>query len=450
MNSNISKTVFIVCMSISTLFFFACNSDGHKEGDGHDHGDSAQQTESADEGHDEEESTVASLTPDQMKAVGITLGNIENKNLTATIKANGVLRVPNKNSANATSLYGGVIKTLNVELGDYVRKGQVIATIENPQFIQLQEEYLTTGSDITLAQQELDRQSELNEGNAGAKRNLQDATAKLNNLRTRRASLQQQIEMMGISPNTISNTSLRNALVVSSPISGIISNVFAKIGSYVDVSSPVAEIVDNSQLHLDLQIFEQDLPKIKVGQLISFAITNNPSVNYSAKVYNIGSSFQNASKTIAVHSTIQGDKEGLIDGMNITAMVDIANVSTPAVPNDAIVEADGKFYIFVHLDDAPQAAHDETNHDHQDGDDHDHSNEEEHDHKPGEQHDHAAENKGHDGNVSFEKVEVAKGASHMGYTAITPVKEIPADAKVVTKAAFFINAKMSDSGGHAH
>src|SRR5690606_16631085 len=115
-------------------------------------------------------------------------------------------------------------------------------------------------------------------------------------------------------------------------------------------------------------------------QLISFAITNNPSVNYAAKVYNIGASFQNASKTIAVHSTIQGDKTGLIDGMNITAMVDIAHVSTPTVPNDAIVEADGKFYIFVHLDDAPQAAHDETDHNH----------------------------------VRFEKVEVAKGVSSMG------------------------------------
>jgi len=239
---------------------------------------------------------------------------------------------------------------------------------------------------------------------------------------------------MGIKPNTISNTSLRNALVVSSPISGIISNVFAKIGSYVDVSSPVAEIVDNSQLHLDLQIFEQDLPKIKVGQLISFAITNNPAVNYTAKVYNIGASFQNASKTIAVHSTIQGDKTGLIDGMNITAMVDIAHASTPTVPNDAIVEADGKFYIFVHLDDAPQAAHDETDHDHKDGYDHDHT----------------AENKDNEGSVSFEKIEVAKGVSYMGYTAITPVKEIPTDAKVVTKSAFFINAKMSDSGGHAH
>src|SRR5690606_5284682 len=104
-------------------------------------------------------------------------------------------------------------------------------------------------------------------------------------------SLQKQMEMMGIDPASITANSLRHALVVSSPISGIISQVYAKIGSYVDVTSPVAEIVDNSQLHLDLQIFEKDLSKIKIGQQISFAITNNPSKNYIAKVYNIGSSF---------------------------------------------------------------------------------------------------------------------------------------------------------------
>ena len=95
--------------------------------------------------------------------MGITFGNIENKELTATIKANGNLKVPNNNKANATSLYGGVIKTLNVQIGSFVKKGQTIATIANPQFIQLQEEYLSTGSKITFAEQEVARQKELNE-----------------------------------------------------------------------------------------------------------------------------------------------------------------------------------------------------------------------------------------------------------------------------------------------
>jgi cobalt-zinc-cadmium efflux system membrane fusion protein len=343
-----------------------------------------------------------------------------------------MLKVPNNNKANATSLYGGVIKTLNVQIGDYVKKGQVIATIANPQFIQLQEEYLTIGSKITFAEQEVQRQNELNAGNAGALKNLQNATAELNTFRTRKASLQQQIQLMGINPNSVSNSNLKSALVVTSPLNGTISNLFAKIGSYVDVSSPVAEIVDNSSLHLDLQVFEKDLPLLKIGQTIHFTLTNNPTNEYDAKVFSIGSSFENESKTIAVHCTVTGNKIGLIDGMNITGIVSLSNALTPAVPNEAIVNADGKDYIFVVTDKKAEEHHEEESEEHNhESEDRKHSNEE-------------------NGNINFEKIEVVKGVSNMGYTAITFVQDIPANAQIVIKGAFFVNAKLSNTGGHNH
>lgn len=385
------------------------------------------------QGHTEEEATIATLTEDQIKAVGITLGTIENKNLTASIKVNGALRVPNNNKANATSLYGGVIKSLKVQLGDHVRKGQVIATIENPQFIQLQEEYLTIGSKMILADQELRRQKELQEGNAGALKNLQSATAEVNSLRARKASLQKQIQLMGINPAGISASGLRSALTVTSPVSGTVSSEFAKIGSYVDVSSPVVEIVDNSLIHLDLQVFEKDLPMVKIGQTVNFTLTNNPTTSYTAKVFNIGSSFENESKTVAIHCTVTGNKTGLIDGMNITAMISIGNALTAAVPNDAIAEADGKYYIFAKTDKKPQVhgKHEEEG-------------------ESAEKHNEAKEKKIAANSMNFEKIEVSKGVSELGYTAITPVKEIPEGTKIVTKGTFFVNAKLSNSGEHEH
>ncbi|MGL2963797.1 efflux RND transporter periplasmic adaptor subunit [Flavobacterium sp. RSB2_4_14] len=370
---------------------------------------------------EEAASTIASLTAEQIKTVNIQYGTIEQKQLTATLKANGALRVPNNNKANATSLYGGVIKTINVQLGDFVKKGQVIATIANPQFIQLQEEYLSTSSKIIFAEQEVARQKELNEGNAGALKNYQNANAELKSVRTRKASLQQQIQLMGINPNSLNNNNLRSALSVTSPISGTISNVFSKIGSYVDVTSPVAEIVDNSQLHLDLNIFEKDLPMLKVGQIIHFRITNNSGEDYNAKVYSIGAAFENDSKSIPVHATVQGNKSGLIDGMNITAIVSLNDVTTDAIPTDAIVSADGKEYIFVVTNKKAEE-------------------------EPKDENDKSEEPKAKEPTTNFEKIEVAKGVSNMGYTAITLVKEIPANAKIVTKGAFFVNAKLTNKG----
>ncbi|WP_407480269.1 efflux RND transporter periplasmic adaptor subunit [Elizabethkingia miricola] len=407
MKFNINKITFIATIVVLIFSFSACKNDKQNEGQS----TGAKATEKAEAPHEEEASTIATLTEEQIKTVGIQLGTIEQKELTATIRANGLLKVPNNNKANATSLYGGVIKTLKVQIGDYVRKGQVIATIANPQFIQLQEEYLSTSSRITFAEQELARQKELNQGNAGAGKNLQSATAELNGLRTRRASLQQQIQLMGINPGSVSNGNLKSALVVTSPLSGAVSNVFAKIGSYADVSSPVIEIVDNSSLQLDLQVFEKDLPQIKIGQTIHFRLTNNPTTEYEATVFNIGSSFENESKTIAVRCRIKGNKIGLIDGMNITGVVSLSNVTTPAVPNDAIVNTDGKYFIFVQTDKKADKNEKEDK-----------------------------------ASINFEKIEILKGVSDMGYTAITFVKQIPVNAKIVVKGAFFVNAKLSNAG----
>ncbi len=415
----INKIALSIFVLAAPLAFNACTNN-HKKGDEHDH-------DTQTEVHEHEEENSAVLTDGQIKTVGIEIGIIEQKPLSAILKANGALRVPNSNKANATSLFGGIIKSLPVQTGDYVNKGQIIATISNPQFIQLQEEYLSINSRIEFAEQELARQRELNEGNAGAMKNLQNAMTELSTLKTRKASLNQQIQMMGINPASLSNSSLKSSLVITSPISGTVSDVFAKIGSYVDVSSPIAEIIENTALHLDLQVFEKDISFIKIGQKIDFVVTNNPDKTYTAEVYKIGSSFSGESKTIAVHSKIIGDKTGLIDGMNITGIVSLDNVLSQAVPNDAIVNADGKYYIFLVKE--------------QEEESHKHTEEEAHE----DGHLHNSE-KG----IGFERMEIVKGASQLGYTAVTPVRKIPNGTHIVVKGAFFVNAKMDDSGEHAH
>jgi len=418
------KEIWLLLIACCVLFT-ACNNE---KGSNSDNQGAKEETKTKESGHEEEPTTIATLTQEQIKAAGIKFSNLENKELTATIKANGTLRVPNNNRGNTTSLYGGVIKTLNVQIGDYVKKGQVIATISNPQFIQLQEEYLTVSNKIIFAEQEVQRQKELNAGNAGALKNLQSATAEFNSLLTRKGSLQQQIRLMGINPNSLSNNSLKTTLVIKSSLKGVVSNVFAKIGSYVDVSAPVVEIVDNSFLHLDLQVFEKDLPMLKVGQTIHFTLTNNPVDEYDAKVFSIGSSFENDSKTVSVHCDVTGNKRGLIDGMNVTGIVSLNHVTAPAVPTEAIVSDNAKDYVFVVTDKKPEEHHEE-------------------DAIGNEQRAIGDEQKG---SINFEKIEVVRGVSNMGYTAVTFVQDVAKSAKIVTKGAFFVNAKLSNTGGHEH
>ncbi|MEO7215207.1 efflux RND transporter periplasmic adaptor subunit [Mucilaginibacter sp.] len=344
-----------------------------------------------------------SLTTNQIKTAGIELGTIEMKNLATAIKANGLLSVPNQNKALVTSVTNGTIKTLTVQPGNYVNKGQVIATIMNPEIAQLQQQSQTNQAQLILAQQEYQRQKELVEGNAAPLKNLQKAEAELSALKATQRSQQMQLSAMGISQSATNNGHIVTSIPVRAPISGTVSEVSAQIGSNVDASTPIAQIVNNSQLHLDLFVFEKDLPKVKAGQRIHFTLTNSAGKEYDAQIYSIGTAFASQSKTIPVHAVVMGDKAGLIEGMNVTAIISIGTSVVPAVPSEAIVSNGGQDYIFrVKKQDANE--------------------------------------------IVFERVSLAKGVSDIGFTEITPVKELKEGSKIVVKKTFFVLAKMVNTG----
>src|SRR5690606_17173923 len=184
-------------------------------------------------------------------------------------------------------------------------------------FIELQEEYLNLTDQLSLAEQERNRQQLLTEGNVGARKNLQQADVEYNKLKTRQTSLRAQLELMGVDVSSINPSHLWSTLSITSPVNGVVGEVFGKQGSFVDVSTPLAEVIESSRLHVDLNVFEKDLPALKVGQQIHFVQTNNPAKNYDAQIYAIGAAFENDSKSIPVHCTVNGDKTGLIDGMNV-------------------------------------------------------------------------------------------------------------------------------------
>jgi len=392
-------TIFFLSALVTLL---ACNGEKN---------DPAKEAVKTEEKEDHPDEKTTSLTAEQIKSIGIGFGSVEQKQLTRSLKTTGMLRVPNQNKATINSVYSGVVKTLLVQPGDIVRKGQTIASIANPEFVQVQSNYLSVAAKIGLAELEVKRQQELNAGNAGALKNLQAAETELRTLRTARSTYEQQIRLMGIDPATLSNGRLISVLSVTSPISGVVSSVKVEMGSYIDLSTPIAEIVDNSQLHLDLFVYEKDLPKLKENQLIHFTLTNNPGREYDAQIYSLGSSFEGESKAVTVHAKVQGDKTGLIDGMNITAVISLEKSTVPAVPAESIVTMQGQDYIFL----VTAGAHDQE-----------------------------------EKETGFEMIPVARGTTDVGYTEITPLKEIPATARIVTRGAFFIMAKFMNAGGHEH
>ncbi len=356
-----------------------------------------------------------SLTALQMQTADIRLGEMERKNLQTSVRANGMLTVPNHNKALVTSVNDGVIKTLLIQPGDFVRKGQAIATLANPDIARLQQELQTTEAQLNLTQLELARQKELVAGNAAPLKNVQRVETELATLRVTRNSLRKQLSAMGVSLGGVSKGNIVTTLTIHAPISGTISEVSAQIGSHIDPSTPIAQIVNNSQLHLDLFIYEKDLSKITVNQVIHFTLTNNPGKEYDARIYSIGTAFASETKTIPIHAVVNGDKTGLIEGMNISAVISLGEGLVPALPNEAIVSFQGQEYIFVAREMAKESAG-------------------------------TTKPSGGAADMQFERVPVVKGTSGVGYTEVKLLEELPAKSRVITKGAFFALAKMTNLG----
>ncbi len=433
------------------------NSESNKEAGDAEHGH-------VEEGVHENALT-ASLTAAQIKSIGIVLGSIEKKQLTSSLRANGLLKVPNQNRATITTMSDGVIKSILVQPGNSVRIGQTIAILSSTSIIALQEEYLSVSARVQLAGSDFTRQQELQKGNATSTKVYQQSEAELNSLKARKSGLQKQLELVGINVKELNTDNFQSTIEIASPINGAVSDVLVNIGSFVEANNPIATIVDNSQLHLDLYVYEKDLAKLKEGQTIHFTLTNNPGKEYDAKIYGISNTFESNTKAVAIHAEVLGNKSGLIDGMTITALVSLDEATVAAVPTDAIVNFEGQDFIFIVTD-----GHDETEH-HAEGDGHSHDehghehketeiavNESAHKHKEGEaisehrETESQLETKGYsEDTLTFERIPVAKGTTDIGYSEITLLKDIPANAQIVTKGAFFVLGKMTNSGeGHEH
>jgi len=351
------------------------------------------------------------LTPEQIKAVGIEIGPIEQKNLHAVVKASGQLAVPPQNKADVNVLIGGIIRSIRVLEGQAVKKGQILATLENTDLIKLQQEYLTVKNQFAYTRDELTRQKELSEANAGTGKNLQQVQANYNAETAKILTLERQLQQLGIDPVGVAGGHIVSQVSVPAPIAGTIGHITVNTGTFAETGKPLMQIIDNSQIHCDLTVYEKDLFKVKVGQKVNFILTNQNNQLIQGKIYGINKSFEDDSKGIIVHAIIEGaNTYKLIPGMYVTALIDVGHQQTMAAPVDALVRSEGKDYIFL-----------------------------------------VDSEKGENGKagrpIAFKKVEVVAGESELGYVQITPLANLSDSTWIVKKGAFYLLSKEKAKGG---
>lgn len=329
-NSNTNKNVlFLVLCS----FIFFLSSCGNKK------------SESETEATPTIKNTTT-LTDVQIKNANIQTGKVEQKEIAATLKLNGKIDVPPQNLVSISVPMGGYLKSTKLLEGMFVTKGQVLCVVEDQQYIQLQEDYLLAKAKIGYAKAEFERQKELNQSKASSDKVYQQAQAEYNSLSVMVQSYGEKLRFAGINPNNISAKNISKSINVFSPISGYISRVNVNTGKYVNPSDVLFEIVNPSDIHLALTVFEKDINKLAIGQSLVAYTNTNPDKKYPCKIILIGKDFtENRSTEIHCHFT--NYNKALLPGMYMNAEIEVKSQKSNVLPSDAIVSYENKNYVFL-------------------------------------------------------------------------------------------------------
>lgn len=347
----ILKNSVMILALISLVVTFGCNEQKLDE-HGHAAGSHAESQENEDhktaeaEGeHEELPDDIVELNADQIKIAGIQFGNVEMRQVSGVIKANGLVMTAPQNSASISVPMGGFIKSTGLLPGSAVKKGQILATVENSEFVDLQQNYLETKSKFEFAEAEFKRHSELFKEDVYSQKNLQQTTAEYHSLKAQLKGMEQKLQIIGINPASLTEDGITSVISIKSPISGYIKTANISLGKYVTSSEVLFEIANSDNLLLELSLFEKDANSIATGQVVHFNI-NNESHEHSAVIYQSGKSI-NADKTYKVFATINQPCPNVLPGMYVLAHIERTDKQVTAVPAEAVVLFDNKHYIFA-------------------------------------------------------------------------------------------------------
>ena len=413
----------ILSLILIAMLFVACESENKN-------------TNKEEEHHHEEDGSIVRLNQQQRDALKLKLGGFQMRNLTTVVKVNGQLEVSPDNKAEITTLIGGNVKSIKVFHGDKVRKGQVLALLEHPDFISLQEQYAEYASSLEYLKDDYYNQKDLYERNAVSNKVYQKAKADYFTVKARYQGLRSRLLLLNLSPDEVQKGKISNTIRLISPINGFVNEINVKIGSFVGPNDKLFEITDNSAIHADFMVYEKDVHLLKNGQTIHFTMANHPEEEFTATIFAIGKEFAANTRAVHVHSRINESKKDLIPGMYITGHLHTDENFTQTLPDDAIVSEGTKNYIFVQVDSDSDGHQDET---------------EEEDH---EGHNHNVEEAGHEEHsedMTFKMVEVMIGAKDDGYTEVKLIEPLAENTKIVLNAAYYLLADMKkEETEHEH
>lgn len=332
-----------------------------------------------------------SITEQQFTAGDMALGRITLQEFSTVVTANGMFSVPPQNKADVSAYFAGYVKDIHLLPGETVKKGQVLFTMENPDYVQVQRDFLEASGRLDYLRSDYERQKALMADNVTSQKNFLKAESEYKVTLAQYQSLKKELDLMNIDPKTLSGDNIRSMISVRSPLSGYATAVNIGKGMFLNPSDIAVTVTNTDDLHIELKIFEKDLPAVKIGQPINIRLQNNTDNVYKGEVHLVNRAIDERERTVMIHGDLlnREDVKLFAPGMYIEGEILTTTSQHPALPSDAVVNIDNDFFALVKENDS-----------------------------------------------TFKKVLIKAGTTNRGFTQILNSNDFGQDAQFLTKGAF--------------
>lgn len=289
------------------------------------------------------------ITEQQFTSSAMKMGKLEVQTFHDLVKANGMFDVPPENRASVSSYFGGTVKSIQLLPGEKVEKGQILFVLENPDFVQLQQEYLEAKSQLNYLESDYERQKNLVKDSVTSRKNFLKAESDFLSTQAKVESIGKKLMLMNISPSNLTFKTIRSSISIPSPINGYITKININLGESLNPKETAISLVNTDHLHLEINIFEKDLTKVKVGQRILFTTQNEPSKDYEATVHLVNKTIDPEHRTIGIHGHLIDESlnDLFTPGMYLEARIEVSSDSVLALPEAAVVDMETKYFVLV-------------------------------------------------------------------------------------------------------
>jgi len=307
---------------------------------------SEEKTEEKAEHHSEENENHIELTNEQLKNTNIQIGKAEMRSLGSEISVNGIIDVPPQGNISINIPYGGFLKYTEMLPGTKVKKGQLLAVIENPMFVDIQQEYLEAMAKGEYLKTDFERQEILYKEEVSSAKVYQQAKSAYNANRAQINAMEAKLRLIGVNLKSLKAGKVSSAVNIYSPVTGQVREVFSNIGKFVGPEDIIMDVTDAKDLHVELTVYESDIAKVQTGQKIRFSIANKPESWREAEVFLIGSGVRD-DRSITVHGHLLKEYEDLWPGMFVNARIETGTSDSYTLPENAVVRFNAKNHIFI-------------------------------------------------------------------------------------------------------